>query len=785
MNTSSYPLPKLPKLLIWLVWLICLLPFTLNLLDIDFASPTPPDLSLIQQVSEAAEVKEIMYRTLAGSFLHTILEWSAFCAAIFTVILSFAHFKIKADVTTPILGVTLFCAGMMDAFHTLAADRLIEAIADNRNLIPFTWAICRLANALLTMIGISIFLLGKSKKITGSFAFVGLISFAFGLLSYAIINICATSERLPQTLFSESIITRPWDVLPLILFIISGIFIYPRFYKRYPSLFSYGLIISVIPNIATQTHMAFGSSALFDNHFNIAHFLKIIAYLVPLTGLILDYIYTHHQLYETNKKFRHEILERQQAEAKLKEFSQREDLLRSRLSSQISHSLELSSIFESCVKEIYQLLQLDYCSFSWYRCHNHSPSWDIVYEEVSTSKFTIFDQPNFTQKNEIFLENLISSDNQIINDISTINEPIFNKIFASKNLNSVLTQNFMNNSGDIGILLCACSDRRDWTQEEVELIKQVKQQLIIALNQAELYNKARINAKQAQQALKDLQQMQTQLIQSEKMSALGNLVAGVAHEINNPVGFIDGNLHHANEYIQDLVHHLKLYHQHYPKPVLEIQENAETIDLDFLLEDLPKMIDSMKLGTDRIRDISTSLRTFSRADTDNKTSFDIHAGIDSTILILKHRLKANEKRPEIEIIKNYGNLSKVDCFPGQLNQVFMNILANAIDALDDYNIGRSFEEIKEQPNQIKIYTEELIAKNQIAIHIQDNGPGISENVKKQIFDHLFTTKGVGNGTGLGLSIARQIIEDKHQGSLECISNVCGGTEFIIKISIRD
>ncbi len=784
MNIPSHPLPKLPKALIWLVWLICLLPFTLNLLGMDFASPAPPDLELIKQAIPS-DAKEIMFRTLAGSFVHTILEWSAFCAAIITVILSFTHFKIQADATTPILGVTLFCAGMMDAFHTLAADRLIEAVADNRNLIPFTWALCRLANALLTIIGISIFMLDKSKKISRSFSFVISISFGFGLLSYTVIKICAISEQLPQTLFPQSLITRPWDVLPLVLFMISGVFIYPAFYKKHPSLFSHALAISTIPNIATQIHMAFGSSALFDNHFNIAHFLKIIAYLVPLAGLILDYIYTYSQLETTNKKFLHEILERQQAEAKLKQFSQREDLLRSRLSSQITHSLELSNIIKTCVKEIYDLLKLDYCCFFWYRRHSHDSSWDIVYEEVKLPEFAIFNNFNFSQYIETFVEKIIHSDNQVIDNIHTINEPIINKTFHRGNLNSVLTQNLINNSGDIGILLCACNHKRSWTQEEIELIKQIKEQLIIALSQAQLYNEARTNAEQAQQALQDLQQAQTQLVQSEKMSTLGNLVAGVAHEINNPVGFINGNLHHAEEYIQDLVNHLKLYHQHYPEPELEIEENAETIDLDYLLEDLPKIINSMKLGTDRIRNISTSLRTFSRADTDKKTSFDIHAGIDSTILILKHRLKANEERPEIEIIKEYTTLPQVECFPGQLNQVFMNLLANAIDAFDDYNQGRSFQEIQEQPNQIHIYTEELADENQVAIHIKDNGPGMSEDIKARIFDHLFTTKGVGNGTGLGLSISKQIVEEKHQGSLECISTVNQGTEFIIKIPVQD
>ncbi|MEG4939573.1 ATP-binding protein [Microcoleus sp. F4-D5] len=286
---------------------------------------------------------------------------------------------------------------------------------------------------------------------------------------------------------------------------------------------------------------------------------------------------------------------------------------------------------------------------------------------------------------------------------------------------------------------------------------------------------------QLEQTLKDLQQAQLQLVQNEKMSALGNLVAGVAHEINNPIGFISGNLNEAKRSLEDVIEHLKLYRSAASKS--EMADHAEEIDLDYLLEDLPKMIDSMQLGCDRICSISNSLRTFSRGDKDYKVPFNIHEGIDSAILILKHRLKANEHRPQIEVITKYGNLPKIECFPGQLNQVFMNLLANAIDALEESNLGRSFSEISANPNRITICTE-VMGEGYIKIKIADNGIGMKHEVKEQIFDHLFTTKGVGKGTGLGLAIVHQIVVEKHGGSIEVYAEPGIGTEFAIVLPVK-
>ncbi|BAY08483.1 trifunctional serine/threonine-protein kinase/ATP-binding protein/sensor histidine kinase [Calothrix sp. NIES-2098] len=288
-------------------------------------------------------------------------------------------------------------------------------------------------------------------------------------------------------------------------------------------------------------------------------------------------------------------------------------------------------------------------------------------------------------------------------------------------------------------------------------------------------------SQELEQALQDLQQAQLQIIQSEKMSALGNLVAGIAHEMNNPLGFIAVTLQQAKPTLADIVEHLKLYQEIFPNQSEEILEHAEAIDLDYSLEDLQKMIDAMRIACDRLKNISTSLRTFSRADRDYKVPFNIHEGIDSTILILKHRLKANEQRPDIEVILEYGKLPQIECFPGQLNQVFMNIIANAIDALEESNNRSIVEDIQAKTNQIRITT--VVKDNQVQVYIADNGIGMSEEVKQKIFDHLFTTKAVGKGTGLGLAIAKQIIVEKHHGSLSVNSTIGKGTEFVISLPI--
>jgi signal transduction histidine kinase len=287
------------------------------------------------------------------------------------------------------------------------------------------------------------------------------------------------------------------------------------------------------------------------------------------------------------------------------------------------------------------------------------------------------------------------------------------------------------------------------------------------------------------QALDHLKKAQLQIVQSEKMACLGQLVAGVAHEINNPVSCISNNIPIAKEYIADLLGMIRLC-QHSVTSTSEFEDKSLEIELDFIVEDLPKIIDSMAVGTERLYNLSMSLRNFSRLDTSALTPVNIHDGLDSTLLILGHRLKAKGTFPEIAVIKDYGELPLVECYPGQLNQVFMNILANGIDALEDYTISCPLCGEKKQSNhspQIRIGTE-MVDGDRVVIRIADNGVGITEEVMQHLFTPMFTTKSVGKGTGLGLSISREIVEEKHGGKLTCISLPEGGVEFVIELPIQ-
>lgn len=296
-----------------------------------------------------------------------------------------------------------------------------------------------------------------------------------------------------------------------------------------------------------------------------------------------------------------------------------------------------------------------------------------------------------------------------------------------------------------------------------------------------------------QKALQELQQTQAQLIQTEKMCSLGQLVAGVAHEINNPVSFIYGNITHAKEYTEKLLELIHLYQQELTEPSAVIQEKIAEIDLEFLQEDLPKILSSMKMGSQRIQQIVLSLRNFSRLDEAEMKEVDIHEGIESTLLILQNRFKAKSQSYNIEIIKEYGQLPLVECHAGQLNQVFMNIINNAVDALEGSVVSGQWsivngkttnnERLTNNSPQISIRTE-INNNNRVVIRIADNGPGINQLVMQKLFDPFFTTKPVGQGTGLGLSISYQIVVDKHSGVLRCESEIGKGTEFWIEIPLR-
>jgi len=317
--------------------------------------------------------------------------------------------------------------------------------------------------------------------------------------------------------------------------------------------------------------------------------------------------------------------------------------------------------------------------------------------------------------------------------------------------------------------------------QESELILRVRTHLRLHHWQQSLEASVEIRTQELQATLEQLNQSQLQLVQHEKMSALGDMMSGVAHELNNPLGFMKGSVNHAENYIKDLVEHLELYQQHYPEGAEEIAENEEEINLKFLVEDLFKLLTSMKEATQRMKDMSTSLRNFSRADTEKPVTADIHEGIDNTLLILKYRLRGNNERCVIKIEKNYEVISPLRCFPGQLNQVFMNIFANMIDMFDEMSLVGAFDSPDALLPKITIRTRSLAEEDGIEISISDNGKGMPPEIKERVFDRLFTTKSVGKGTGLGMAIAQQIIVDNHNGTITVDSTVGEGTEFCIRL----
>lgn len=343
-------------------------------------------------------------------------------------------------------------------------------------------------------------------------------------------------------------------------------------------------------------------------------------------------------------------------------------------------------------------------------------------------------------------------------------------------LKIVQTAQRVTNEKDFSLQIAQTPDRDAEVQTLATSINALITQVRLLLEKLETKN---VDLKDA---LTQLHSQQAKLVQSEKMSSLGELVAGVAHEINNPVNFIHGNLYHAQTYAKDLLSLLDAYQAHFPDVPPDLEDEIEASDLPFLREDFPKILDSMGIGTERIRGIVLSLRNFSRTDEAEFKTVDLHEGIDSTLLILQHRLKARSDRPEIEVVRHYAKLPLVDCFPGQLNQVFMNLLSNGIDAIDDQYLLQKQQGVEDYQGQFTIRTE-LVDEQWGNICIADNGKGIPLHKLNRIFNPFFTTKAVGKGTGMGLSISYQIITENHGGELSCTSTLGKGSEFVIRLPL--
>ncbi|MBC1214647.1 GAF domain-containing protein [Trichormus variabilis ARAD] len=457
----------------------------------------------------------------------------------------------------------------------------------------------------------------------------------------------------------------------------------------------------------------------------------------------------------------------------------------------IRESLDLEAILKNTVQEVRRSLQADRVGIFRFDSDQGFCSGEFIAEDVL---------PKFDSALAVKVQDYCFGDHyapqyrqgqvQVISDVNSVGSKVPHlDVIEQFQVKAQIIVPLMEGDNLWGLLcIHQCTHPRHWEEDELEFVTQIAAQLSVALHQANLFQQSsllgetRAEANQLAQTLKELRTAQMQIIHAEKMASLGQLVAGVAHEINNPINFIHGNLEHAHQYTQELLRYVKLYQHYHPNAAPEIQEFFQQAEIEFLFEDLPNLFQSMQVGTQRIQEIVTSLRSFSRLDEADFKTANIHECIDSTLMILQHRLKPSADSHAIHVTKDYDDLPLIECYPGQLNQVFMNLLSNAIDALEEREAKLSPEVIAAHPSEIRIYTS-LLNQDWMSIRITDNGLGIDEQIIPRLFDPFFTTKMVGKGTGLGLSISYQIVTDKHKGKIYCQSELGKGTEFVVELPI--
>ncbi|MBE7384539.1 MAG: PAS domain S-box protein [Leptolyngbya sp. SIO1E4] len=470
-----------------------------------------------------------------------------------------------------------------------------------------------------------------------------------------------------------------------------------------------------------------------------------------------------------------DITDRKQAEAQIRSLLNRTQLL-NRISSEIRDSLDLDIILQTSVNAIFSELSADICTFAWHQEDDNINLWEVIKEQKIPDLPSWIGSYQLDQFPEL-LNHILEDRVYRVDRLETLGDRRLKAALAAVNIEAYLCLPIHTVGGKVGSLqLGRISNEHPWQDEEIKLLQDIGNQVAIAIYQAQLYEESQAKTKKLRQSYQELKGAQLQLIQSEKMSSLGQLVAGIAHEINNPMSFIYGNLTLASDYAEDLANLIRIYQENYPNPPQAISDFTRQADIGYTLDDFPKLLASMETGATRIRDIVQSLRTFSRLDQSNYKAVDIHENIDNTLVILQNRLNGRAGKPEIQVIKNYGELPLIECYSGLLNQVIMNLLVNAIDAIEEKQVNAA----SGYSGYIAITTA-TVSDGKINISIQDNGTGILPETQAKIFNPFFTTKPTGVGTGMGLSISYQIVTGDHQGWLSCHSVPGEGTEFVIEL----
>ncbi len=700
--------------LLGIVGLVCALPTLLSFIGVDLGVASDP-----HALGMANE-------NMRGLLVHTIMLWTATCMAFFTFALAFFHYYVRRDVVVPVIGISLLWGGFIDLFQTFIADRFIQVEVDRQQLIPFTWAIGRSFGIFILLVGVMILMVrGYRGRDKGNSRFFVLLALAFGLGAFAVMDYLSGIQDMPVIVFPDMLISRPWDVIPLFIYGIAGLWVFRAFHRARRDHFSFSVWVSVIPDIVAQLHMSIGSTQLFDHNYNSAYALKVVSYMVPAIGLLKDYLVTHRQL---DKEIRERVR------------SERDRLVLGRLVENTAEMIGLLGAkgeFRYVNRALQQNLgipksELRDTTLARLLSKAESPSVvKNILERVSTQGHS------FGQ-----IELVTRDGTRLI--------PVEYSVFPIEPGGHY--------SAVYGVVMRDITAQKQFVEDRERHERGLRN--LVSQRTAELAN---LND-QMRKELKERRRLEERLVEAQKMEAMGQLSAGIAHEINNPIGFVKMNLdslaRYHDVYEQILDQYDKIDIDDVPgvhRQMEQIQIAKVNLKFESIRSDVDALIKESRDGLERVVGIVRSLKTFSHPQQTEKKLVDLPICIDNSIRVIWNEVK------HFTIQKEYEDVPLVEGWDVQLSQVFVNLLLNAAQACGNDGVI-----------QIRLKR----AGEHVVIHISDNGCGIPQEYYSQLFNPFFTTKPVGQGTGLGLYISYGIVQ-KHHGDLVFHSEVGKGTTFQI------